>query len=162
MENDVKGCTFNKTGHQLLFWTGEDIGILDFSEQPESGEKAFEMIPPLTWLTLKQEDIQRAEWINDGAQILWQTDHAVYLTDTVSFGQPRVEKLVDIAKNSRIDYSDRSGELFYLDAERRLNVIKILPEGPRLPLPQLDLEFTQPEQEDNVNSAIQQRDIKQP
>lgn len=140
LEKNAKDFLFDKARRQLLIWTDKDIGILDYRKAPEENDLIKE--PPLTWLKLKQKNIAHAEWINDGEQILWQTDRAVYLTDTMSLGQPRVEKIADIAKNSRIDYSEDSGALFYLDDKRRLTAVKILPVELTLPIPHLDLEFT--------------------
>ena len=146
IEKDVKGLVFNEDKRQLLVWTKDKMGLIDFSQINK--DKILKKRARLTWLDIEAKGIQQALFANQGANIIFTDQNITYITETRPFNQPLKHEITPIKKGSSVMYSEENGKLFYLDPKTsNLSFIQIKPESTLLPLPP----FEKPKEEKKEN-----------
>ena len=126
LEHGIAGFTYDENKRRLLLWTNEKIGILNFSKFSFDFTPMTE--PMISWLTLDGKSIQKAFWVNNGSQILYQDNNKLFLLESEDFDRPMKYEIITVKKDSRIFYSDEIGVVFYLEqGSGHLSLIEILP-----------------------------------
>ncbi|MBF0479426.1 MAG: PEGA domain-containing protein [Candidatus Omnitrophica bacterium] len=124
IEQGCRGYLPVHQGRQIMVWTQNKIGIIDFTENRKEG--IFETGPSVKWIIENGSDITQAFLVNRGSQILFKDGSKVNLTDTELMYNRDISLIT--TTESPIVYSDRAQKLFYLDDKnQQLNVIDILP-----------------------------------
>ncbi len=139
VEGGVKGLEFQPEEERLLFWTGHEIGVLDFSEAEED-EEIFERGPRRVWVFREGKKIEQAFWVYEGSHVLFRDENEVFLLELETYEKPHVHSLLEVKKGSSVFYSEAAGKLYYLEnAAARLASLELLPRREILPLtfPQL-------------------------
>lgn len=121
-ENGIEGFKWHEKPARLMLWSKNKIGLIEFSKRPQTAA------PSITWITETAQNITNAFWVNDASHIIFVDDDSVFIADTGCCGAPGVQKLFDIAKGSDIYYSDKTGEIFFINKNTgRLCSTDILP-----------------------------------
>ena len=121
-QTDIKGSLLDEDNDLWLEFTDKKIGILD----KEQG--------PLKWIFEKGHNISQAFWANNGSAIIFQDNNQIFLLDKEPFSQVRLQKITSIQDGSSIFYSEKTGQLYYIEPRNRLLcAIRILHHKTMLP-----------------------------
>ncbi len=113
----VLGLDVYKRNLQLLYWTKQSIGFVDFSRE----------FWQHTYLYTGR-NITDCLLINEGSAALFIDNNKLYLAQIQPQGEPHIEFVTDIKNDTSFFYSETSGSVYYLEPERGLlNSIKIIP-----------------------------------
>ncbi len=106
------GLKFNSKTRQLVFWDNTRIRILDFSQ---SDETLNTPLISLDWLVEKGRKIEQVFFVNEGSHLLFRDTDTVFLLDLNSNVDERQEELFRVKRNTAIDYSDKTGKIYFID-----------------------------------------------
>jgi hypothetical protein len=122
---NVVGFSKQLVNNQLLIWTKEKLGIVNFNKTNKEG--VFEMGPDVHWLPVTGKDIRQAFWVNKDSHILYLDRNQIKIVETNANTESSID---DITKtDSELVYDDVSGKLFYLDQQtHQLMSLTILPD----------------------------------
>ncbi len=135
VSDGVLGVIPDRTSPKVLLWKKREMGILDFSTE-KTGNIDFEKAPELTWVYSGGKDIKQCFWVYDGSHILFQDKDEVFLLGLREYGTGNKSALLQVQKESTVYYSERQGQLFYLEPSGgRVSTIRIIPEKGLLPEP---------------------------
>lgn len=128
-EGGIVGFKWNTKPRQILLWSRDKIGFIDFSKN------MLETNPPsITWVQEKARDITNAFWVNEGSHILFTDSDQMFIAAVNCCGMSDIKKLRDIRRQSDIYYSDRTGKVFFIDkGTARLSSMEIIPQHALLP-----------------------------
>ena len=135
VDKGVAGTEYYEAEEQVLVWTGEKIGILDFS-MAETGDVEFEKGPELLWAYTKGKNIAQCFWVYKGSHILFADAAEVFLMAIEEYGEISVDKILDVKEGSSVYYSDQTGKVYYLDgADGALKAIELVPRKSLITVP---------------------------
>lgn len=124
VQKDAIGFSKDMLDNQIIFWTKDKIGTIDFTKTSKEG--VFETGPNTRTFAVKGKDIRQAFWVNKGSHILYVDQDQVRLLETSPFGDPLISNMVKVYGD--VLYDDTSGKLFYLDQQtRQLMSLVVLP-----------------------------------
>ncbi|MDP8298698.1 MAG: PEGA domain-containing protein [Candidatus Tantalella remota] len=131
----VLGAVPGGTGEKVLLWQKKQIGILDFSTE-NTGNVDFEKAPELTWVYSDGKDIKQCFWVYEGSHILFRDGQEVVLLGLSEYGTVNKSVLFKVQKESDVYYSERQGQLYYLEPSGgKLSTVRLVPEKGLLPAP---------------------------
>ena len=113
VDQDAVGFSKELVDKQMIFWTKEKLGIIDFTKVHSEG--VFEVGPSIHWLVVNGKDIRQAFWVNGGSYILYNDNHHVKIVEASDVQKPFVSDVTETY--SDIAYFDKIGKLFYLDSK---------------------------------------------
>ncbi|MDA9101278.1 PEGA domain-containing protein [Omnitrophica bacterium] len=126
-ESGVRGLKFYKQDKQVLVWKKNRIGILSFPDR-NLKESFFEKRPEIQWLYDEGEDIREAFWVYEGSHILFLDRQNVSLLEVAPYGVRRVRALARARQGTPVFYSEKTGQLHYLDSDSgRLHSLQVIP-----------------------------------
>ncbi len=121
---NVAGFNKQLVNNQLLVWTKEKLGIINFNKTNKEG--VFEMGPDIHWLPVSGKDIRQAFWVNKDSHILYLDRNQVKIVETNASTESPADNITKT--DSEVIYDDVSGKLFYLDPQtHQLMSLTILP-----------------------------------
>jgi hypothetical protein len=98
-----------------LQWTTHKIGLWDKNQKNTQ------------WIFEDGRDIQQAFWANNSNTVLFRDGTKVFLLDKMSVGQTRLQKIVDVYNDTSIYYSEKTGQLYYIDPKKQyLSMINVV------------------------------------
>lgn len=124
IDRDVLGFSRDLSEKQLLFWTKNRIGIIDFGKIKSEG--VFDTGPGLRWLDVGGRNIRQAFWVNSGSYVLYRDGNKIKISEANDGPKPFVS---DVAETlSDIVYSEKTGKLYFIDQQtHKLTALTILP-----------------------------------
>ena len=129
VERNAHGLQPHPRDRRLLVWDRRRLGWIDLTR--ETGIR--ELTPRVSWLYENAQPIQHAAWVHDGTHIVYSAGGQLYLLALEPGGGPPARALAPCHDHLPFVFSERSGRLYYLDAARRLNALRILPGRDLLP-----------------------------
>lgn len=129
VQQNVKAVTADEESDRWLVATDHALGLLE----PKEGEKGQELA--LRWIHEQASPIDRVAWIHDGTHLVFSSLGQLWLLPLERGGGGPPRFLENIHRNGAFYFSERSGELYFLDAEQRLARIHLLPPRSLIPLP---------------------------
>lgn len=127
-EEGVRGYQTASEGRKVVLWQAGRVGILDF-EKPERKKEFFERGPEIEWVFDKGADVRDAYFVYEAAYVLFGDGQEVFLAPVKEERGP-VEKLVKTREGTAVFYSERTGELYYLEPSRgHFMALRLLPGG---------------------------------
>ncbi len=126
VDRDVVGVDWLPP-NQLLLWTREQLGVLEFPEAP-AGEEVTESLPELQWVLKRRVNLEQAFWVFHGSHVVFRDDTQVFLLELDPDGIAQPALLLHVKKQSAVMYSDETGALYYLDRSTgELRTIQLIP-----------------------------------
>lgn len=129
LADDIKGFKWDPDTRQLLVWTKDKIGIVDFSTQSKNAP------PAIRWVFIRAERIEQAFFANNGGNILFVDNNKTWLLEKECFTTPQAIEVVAIKTNSRGFFEEKTGEFYYLNPQGTLCSVRILHHQPSIPGP---------------------------
>ena len=134
VEEGVVGFQFDEKNKKLLVWSRRDLGTIDLTQQNEAVHPLT--LPAVKWFNMDETDIRQAFWADQGAYIVYCNRANVFLAEAQSFGQPQIEKITEIKKDTPVSYLESAGLLFFIDAKtRQLSSAEIIEQSSLFSLP---------------------------
>ena len=135
VEEGVRGLEVDAERKRLLLWTGERLGVLDFSLNGRKADGVFQKGPTLSWVQTEGRNLEQACWVYGDSHALVRDEDTVSLIELDGYGIPHVDDVVRVKRHSSIIYQEDSGMLYYLDRlTGTLSAIEIVPRrAPGLP-----------------------------
>jgi len=97
---------------RILFWTGTEIGLLDFRRDKDV---LFEREPYKTMLFPQGKNIRQVFWVYENSHVLFVDENEVYLLEAKGPKPYLVRSVTRIKANSRVFYHEREHVLYYLE-----------------------------------------------
>ncbi len=113
---------------KILIWQKSGLGILDFSRS-QTRRGLFERGAEIDWIFDRGDDIRQAFLAYEGSHVLFQDRGKIFLL-ALNQTYPRFPlELAEVRKDSDFFYSEKSGEIYFLDMTRgNLMAMPVLPE----------------------------------
>ena len=129
----VRGTAVDRPNERMAFWTKNKIGYLEaWPEKHRPGSPGARL--RATWLPVNLNNIRQVFWVNDGGYLLCLDSNRVVLIEVTPYPDPDEAEVVRVQKNSRMYFSNQTGELFFLHPDTSaLFSINMIPERTLLP-----------------------------
>ncbi len=105
---------------KVLFWTGQEIGVIDFLREKES---LFEKEPEKVILYDRGTNIRQAFWAYDDSHVVFLDQTNVFVLEANGPEPYLLKEITRVKPQSRIYYHEGDHTLYYLDAQTR-NLVK--------------------------------------
>ncbi len=134
VDQGITGLKWLSNANKVLFWSKDKIGIYDFAKilfQKNIGE-----IPSVNWIFKDGKRIEQAFWVWGTSHVLFRDGDTLYLIELETYGDPHINPLVDIKKNSHVHFVEESGLLYFLEsASGHLVAANLVPRENGFPWP---------------------------
>ena len=128
VENGVKGVKIYFQNQWVLVWQSDRVGILDFSVE-KTGDVAFEKAPRVVWIYEGGHDIEQCFWAYEASHVLFRDGDEVFLLEVADYGEPLIDQVLEVKKDSAIYYHEKTGRMYFLSASGGdLRALQIIPE----------------------------------
>lgn len=118
VEKEVKGEIYGheSENEKILYWTDHQIGVIDFTRDPES---LFEKGPEKFILYEKGDDIRQAMFAFEDTHVVLADGETIYLLEAKDPAPYLLREIGRTGKKDPVIYQERSNAVFYLDAKTR-------------------------------------------
>ncbi len=132
---------------QWLVTTERALGLLEVVEREddneeeddeEEGKKGTEI--RVRWLHEHPHPIQRVAWMHDNTHLLFSSEGRIWLLALERGGGGPPREIATLHRDGAFAFSERTGDVVFLQADRRVAAMNLLPPRSLIPLPSLEEE----------------------
>ena len=125
-DEGILGFKYDEQTQKLLFWSKNTIWTADFNPKEDEDTPFHDRIRRREIMS-KGTALTQCFWVYNATHVLFKDKNDVYLLELAPDGVIHKEYLVSVKDKTAVLYSERDGDLYYLNQQGNLAKIKILP-----------------------------------
>lgn len=127
IEEGLQGYAVDPAKKKIILWQKEKLGVLDFSIPPRR-KGIFKRGPEIEWILNGAKSIERAYFVYGDSHAVFCDENQLFLILLREGEKFRAEPLVKVLNKSAMFYSERTGQIYYLEpSQGYLMTIEMLP-----------------------------------